>query len=92
MYTFYVLQSQKDGRLYKGHTQDLLTRVDLHNSGNTVSTKAWIPWVVIYSEEFPTREDAIQREKEAKTRKGGRELRKVLKENGRLKSSETNRF
>lgn len=84
MYYFYVLYSPAKGRIYKGHTQNVDTRLRQHNQGNTKSTKAGIPWILIYTEEFTSRVEAITREKESKTRKGGRALLKMLNDQGAL--------
>ncbi len=83
-YAFYVLKSHSTGKLYKGHTSDLTTRVHQHNSGRTRSTKSGAPWELIYVEEFQTRDEALQREKQSKTGSGGRALHKLLKSKGLL--------
>ena len=83
-YYFYVLKSEKTGRLYKGHAKDPSTRLKEHNAGRTKSIKAFVPWELIHLEEFSTREEAVKREKEAKTVLGGRELKKTLKDKGQL--------
>lgn len=77
----YVLKSQKDGRLYKGMTKDVANRLKQHNSGETKSTKAYCPWVLVYTEEFKTIEEAVNREKNLKSGVG----REFLNE--RLRSS-----
>lgn len=69
-YCAYVLKSGIDGRLYKGHTDDLKKRLIEHNSGKTKSTKGYIPWELVYFETFKTREESILREKYFKTRSG----------------------
>lgn len=75
----YVLKSDKDGRLYKGHTENLETRLLQHNSGKTPSTKLYLPWVLVYFEEFSTREEAILREKYFKSGIGREFLKTKLK-------------
>jgi putative endonuclease len=62
MFIVYALKSEKDGRIYVGFTQDLSRRLKEHNSGKTRSTKAWLPWNVIYTEEVDSREKARARE------------------------------
>jgi putative endonuclease len=52
LYTVYVLESERDGSFYKGFTQDLAQRLKQHNAGKTKSTRAKIPWRVIYTEAF----------------------------------------
>ncbi|MEZ4787782.1 MAG: GIY-YIG nuclease family protein [Flavobacterium haoranii] len=75
----YVLKSDKDGRLYKGHTENLETRLLQHNSGKTPSTKPYLPWELVYFEEFFTREEAILREKYFKSGIGREFLKTKLK-------------
>jgi putative endonuclease len=62
MFIVYALKSEKDGRIYVGFTQDLSRRLKEHNSGKTRSTKGWLPWNVIYTEEVDSREKARARE------------------------------
>ena len=42
-YFVYVLESEIDGRLYKGQTSDIEKRLTEHNSGKTKSTKGYKP-------------------------------------------------
>jgi putative endonuclease len=58
-YYAYLLKSDIDERLYKGHTDDLKKRLIEHNIGKTKSTKGYIPWRLVYFETFRTREEAI---------------------------------
>ncbi|MEC4003073.1 GIY-YIG nuclease family protein [Flavobacterium sp. SUN052] len=77
MYYFvYVLESEIDGRLYKGQTSNIENRLKEHNSGKTRSTKGFIPWKLVYFEKFITREEAVLREKYFKTG-SGREFLKI---------------
>lgn len=66
-YYVYVLKSKVDGRLYKGHSEDLEKRLKEHNSGKTKSTKGYRPWELVYFEEFDIKEEAITRESYFKT-------------------------
>ncbi|MDP5229117.1 MAG: GIY-YIG nuclease family protein [Cellulophaga sp.] len=76
MFYVYVLKSEVDGRLYKGMTTDVLKRVSQHNLGQNKSTKGFLPWILIYQEEFSTREEARKREKYFKSGVG-REFLKI---------------
>ena len=69
-YFVYVLESEKDGRLYKGQTNDIEKRVKEHNFGKTKSTKGYSPWKLVYFEKYKTREEAVLREKYFKTGSG----------------------
>ena len=68
-YFVYILQSLKDRSYYIGSTQDLSSRIERHNQGRSKYTKAKRPWELVYSEEFPDRASAVNRENEIKSRK-----------------------
>ena len=74
----YALKSLKDGRIYVGFTGNLEKRLNEHNSGKTSSTKAWVPWELLYSEKVSTRIEARKREKYLKSGIG-KEYLKSLK-------------
>jgi len=78
MYYVYILQSKKDGKYYIGYTSDLEARIDYHNAGKQRSTKHRIPFVLVYSEEYKTKFEALKRESEIKGYKGGNSFRKLL--------------
>lgn len=54
-YFVYVLWSEKFSRKYVGMAENTESRLKEHNSGKTISTKAFIPWEIVYKEEFITR-------------------------------------
>ena len=57
----------KDGMYYTGITWNLVKRIKQHNAGiKTMIQPSRRPVNVVYSERFPTREDAAKREKEIK--------------------------
>jgi|AVFP01.1.fsa_nt_gi putative endonuclease len=73
----YILYSQKFERFYVGITSDLDSRLKAHNSGHVKSTKPYIPWVYVYTEEKSDRMEARQREKYLKSA-AGRRWRKII--------------
>ena len=77
-YFTYVLYSNKFDEIYVGQTSDLLGRLEQHNLGLSKSTKRYVPWNLIYSEEFETRSEAMRREKKLKSQKGREFIRKVI--------------
>lgn len=79
MYYVYVLESKKNGYLYKGFCKNITKRLSEHNIGQTQSTKNGIPWKLIYCEIFVNKEDAVAREKYLKTGWGRNFLKKTLK-------------
>ena len=70
MYYTYVIRSIKYRRLYKGSCKDLNTRLTEHNTGKTVSTKPFLPWEIVYFEQFENFEEALKREKYFKSAAG----------------------
>ena len=62
----YILRCS-DGSYYNGHTEDLETRVAEHQAGAFPGyTQKRLPVEFVFSDEFPTREDALDREKQIK--------------------------
>jgi putative endonuclease len=75
MFHCYVLRSQKKGgRRYVGSCEDRDERLRRHNAGESKATKHGVPWVLVHSEEFLTRREAIARERYYKTGRGRDEL------------------
>ncbi|MCT6926049.1 MULTISPECIES: GIY-YIG nuclease family protein [Bacillales] len=59
---FYVLQCG-DGSLYAGYTNHLERRVAVHNAGKGAKyTRARLPVICIYFEEYATKREAMQQE------------------------------
>ena len=67
MYKVYAIQSEVDGRLYVGMSQDIEKRVREHNSGRVFSTKGYRPWKIVFAEEVGERAEARKREKYLKS-------------------------
>ena len=74
MFFVYILQSRKTNRYYTGSAQDLTGRVREHNAGESRSTRAGIPWDLVYSKGYQTRAEAVRMEKTIKARGAGRFL------------------
>ena len=70
MYYVYIIQSIKNKKLYKGFTSDLKQRLQRHNAGQVASTKAFIPWKLIYYEAFLHKTDTLKEELFLKSGKG----------------------
>jgi putative endonuclease len=77
-YFVYILKSLKYKQRYIGLTKDLSIRLKEHNSGFTRSTKPYIPWEVLFFEEFNSFEEARNKEKYYKTAAGRRFLKEIL--------------
>lgn len=78
MFYVYALKS-KEGKLYIEQTNDLKRRLFEHNNGLTrYTTNIKTTWKLLYSEVFQTRSEAMKREKELKTGKGGEFIRAAV--------------
>ena len=80
MHFTYVLYSQNHDRLHIGITKDIDRRLKEHNSGKNRSTKAYIPWIMIYIEDFETSFEAREKEKKLKSSSSRKWIRKNLLE------------
>ena len=78
MHYVYIIQSKKNRKLYKGSTSDLKQRMNKHNSGGVSSTKAWLPWILVYYEGFTNKTDALREEKFLKSGKGKERIKYLL--------------
>ena len=78
MYWAYIIQSETSGRFYCGSTSDVARRVRQHNDPQYVLSKTTKrfegPWVLVWSEAYSTRAEAMAREKQVKKRGIGRFL------------------
>ena len=78
MFYVYILYSRAFDRYYVGQSNNLETRLRKHNSGKVPSTKAYLPWEMKYHEAFPTRGEAVRREREIKARKSRKYIESLL--------------
>ena len=76
MYYVYVLHSNHDQGLYIGYSADLKRRLNEHNEGKSISTKARRPWRLVYYEAYVDERDALGREEFLKSGAGRRFLQK----------------
>jgi len=74
LYWVYILQSETTGKTYVGQAENLERRLTQHNDPKfrlTLYTKRNPgPWKLIHREEYPTRSDAMRREKWLKSGQG----------------------
>ena len=78
MFTVYALFSEKHNKIYVGMTSNLEKRVFAHNNLPKGWTASFRPWILIYTEEFPTKKDAVKREKELKSHQGRNFIRNLI--------------
>lgn len=65
-YYIYILRCS-DTTLYTGWTTDITKRIAQHNAGKGAKyTRSRLPVTCVYSEEYPSKEEAMKREYEIK--------------------------
>ena len=82
MFTVYVLHSRFHDKIYIGYTSNLKQRFLSHNQlGNKGWTIKFRPWVIIHTELFELKSQALLREKQLKSAAGRRFIREhILKQ------------
>lgn len=80
MFYCYILRSQRSGRFYVGHAEDLEARLHDHNRGHVTATRGKGPWVVVHSELFGSRSEAAAREREIKSWKSRGAIEALIEE------------
>ncbi len=68
-YFTYILNSESRNLLYIGSTNNLEDRLHRHNNNRNLYTKGKGPWVLIYSQSFDTRSEAVRLERFLKSKK-----------------------
>ena len=80
MFTVYVLYSNGYDKIYIGFTSNLEQRLLSHN---VLGKKGWTmkfrPWMLIHTEVFVIKSDAMKREKELKTATGRNFIWSIIK-------------
>jgi putative endonuclease len=79
----YIIYSNSRNKYYIGSTGDLEDRLKRHNKGRSRYTKSGIPWVLVYTEEFTTRGEAIHREKQLKSWKNRKRLENLIRKSSK---------
>ncbi|MDZ4822593.1 MAG: GIY-YIG nuclease family protein [Flavobacteriales bacterium] len=69
MFITYIIQSEKDRSYYVGHSANLNDRLKRHNEGRSLSTKSKRPFIVVFTKEFATRQEAVAFELQLKSYK-----------------------
>jgi len=79
MFSIYVLKSVRNRKRYVGSTgKDPKARLAEHNVGANAWTKANKPFILVYSEQYSSKTEALKREKFLKSGQGRKFLDKIL--------------
>ena len=78
MFYVYIIQA-REGRYYIGSTENILKRIEQHNSKKFKGwTNRFNDWKLVYYESFLSRTEAIKRERQIKRMKGGTAFKKLI--------------
>ena len=67
MFYVYILLSDKTGHFYIGSTGNLQDRLNRHFNGRSKATMNGRPWKLVWTQEFDSRKEAVNREMEIKS-------------------------
>ena len=76
----YILHSEKLDKFYVGACLDLTRRIYEHNIGHSKFTSLGIPWIVVYTEEYPDLPTAKTREMAIKKMKSRKYIERLISE------------
>lgn len=85
MHYVYILFSRTNSRFYVGSTQNIKSRLELHNAGKIFATKPYAPWTLEWYAGFQSQSKAQSFEKYLKTGSGRAFLYKRLADTEALK-------
>ena len=74
MYLTYIIYSHKIDKYYTGQTSDINRRLEEHIRGKTQFMATGMPWKLMYSHEFQSRQEAVKLERSIKKRGASRFL------------------
>lgn len=74
----YVIYSPESGDMFYGYFDDLEKVVEMHNANQIPLTRGRGPWVLVFSEPWGTRMQAIRQSRFYRTVKGQRFLKNIL--------------
>jgi putative endonuclease len=78
MFYVYIVRCADDS-FYTGYTNNLTKRVSVHNSGKGAKyTRVRLPVVIVYSESYKTKSEALKRESYIKTLSRKNKVKLVL--------------
>ena len=74
----YILYSSSKDKFYIGFTSDLEERIIRHNQKSKGFTGNTNDWKIVYSETYPTKPEALSREKQIKSWKSRIKIQELI--------------
>jgi len=84
MWFTYIIRNDVNNRFYIGSTNNIKRRLKEHSRSKRQSIAHFGTYRLIYKEEYTTRSEAFQRERQIKAYKGGNAFKKLLREKADL--------
>ncbi len=81
-YSVYIIYSAILDKYYVGYSEDILQRLEQHNSGISDFTAKANDWLLKYSVPFASRTDAMKREAEIKKKKSRKYIEWLISSSG----------
>lgn len=78
-FTVYILFSEIKNRYYIGFTSNIEDRLKRHNQKSKGFTGNVDDWKLVYTENYPTKEEAVQRELKIKSWKSKIKIQELIK-------------
>jgi putative endonuclease len=81
-YYFYILYNPVIDKYYSGQTSNVENRLKFHNQKHKVkyTGKQISAWQLVYTETYPTRSEAVLREKAVKSKKSRKYILKLIEQ------------
>ena len=78
---FYILYSNSIDKFYIGHTSDIQERIRKHNSNHKGFTGHKNDWQLAYFEEYDSKSEAYERERQVKSWKSRAKIISLIEKN-----------
>ncbi len=79
MFSVYIIYSHKLDKYYIGYSSDVEDRLHKHNSKSKGFSSLGRPWIMVYTECFEIKKDAMAREKQLKSWKNRGRLESLIR-------------
>jgi len=79
MYTVYIIYSERIDKYYIGFSSNVQERLCKHNRNSKGFSSSGRPWIMVYSEVFDNKKDAMAREIQLKSWKNRERLEGLIK-------------
>jgi len=86
VYYVYIIYSSIRDKFYIGQTDNIETRIESHNSGNSPYTSSASDWRLVYHEKYGSRIESRKRENEIKSKKSRKYIEWLVSASSRQKS------